>query len=182
MDQLVMTWQGKDISSSTSGDLDLHSLTFGQGILAIIILSSFFGIALLILGFELIFNKLKPTKKVDPEQTEPIDNANLTKIIQENLFEYLTMNLDHDNIKEQYDLAETYFANQPDDRPIVSETVAQALKIVKIIELVKNLAGKDDKAPWIFHRQIKTFEVEEPNSDESKDEERQNDTEIVELE
>ena len=64
-----MVWEGKDIVSSVGSDL--VSLSIGQIVLALMIFSSYFGFALLVLGFELIHNKLvKKTSKSDLDQNE----------------------------------------------------------------------------------------------------------------
>ena len=53
-----MDWEGKDVKSSQGAEL--YSLSIGQVILAILMFLSYFGIAILILGIELIFSRLNP--------------------------------------------------------------------------------------------------------------------------
>ena len=141
-DYLVMEWEGKDIISS--GGAELYSLSFGQVILAMLVFSSYFGIALLVLGFELVFNKLRPNNKLGNQNTKGKPFGLLDNV-----------DLDNEFIKNQYVQVESYFG-QP-DQPLTLELM-KALKIVSHFEMIRVCTGKHEKTPWIFHNEIIGFE------------------------
>ena len=146
-DYLVMEWEGKDIVSS--GGAELYSLSFGQVILAMLMFSSYFGIALLVLGFELIANKLRPNK-------HGYQNAKGTKGKAFGLLD--NVDLDNEFIKNQYVQAESFFG-QP-EQPLTEELM-KALKIVHYFEMIRVYTGKHEEAPWIFHNEILSFEFQQ---------------------
>ena len=143
-DYLVMEWEGKDILSS--GGVELYSLSFGQVILAMLIFSSYFGIALLVLGFELIANKLRPKDKHGNQNAKGKPFGLLDN-----------MDLDNEFIKNQYVQAESYFG-QP-EQPLTEELM-KALKIVHYFERIRVYSGKHEEAPWMFHNEIMNFEFQ----------------------
>ena len=144
-DYLVMEWEGKDIVSS--GGAELYSLSFGQVILAMLMFSSYFGIALLVLGFELIANKLRPKDKHGNQNAKGKPFGLLDN-----------MDLDNEFIKNQYVQAESYFG-QP-EQPLTEELM-KALKIVHYFEMIRVYTGKHEEAPWIFHNEILSFEFQQ---------------------
>ena len=142
-DYLVMEWEGKDIISL--GGAELYSLSFGQVILAMSLFSLYFGIALLVLGFEIVFNKLRPKRKCGNQNAKGkpfglIDNVDI----------------DNQFIKNQYVQVESYFGqrNQP-----LTEELMKALKIVHHFEMIRGYTGKHEGSPWIFHNEIKKLQV-----------------------
>ena len=172
-DYLVMEWEGKDIISS--GGAELYSLSFGQVILAMLIFSSYFGIALLVLGFELIANKLRPNK-------HGYQNAKGTKGKPFGLLD--NVDLDNEFIKNQYVQVESYFG-QP-EQPLTEELM-KALKIVHYFEMIRVYSGKHEEAPWKFHNEIINFEfhrefMEEVNEEKDEQKGKENPMEVLELE
>ena len=144
-DYLVMEWEGKDIVSS--GGAELYSLSFGQVILAMLMFSSYFGIALLVLGFELIANKLRPKNKLGNQNAKGKPFGLLDNV-----------DLDNEFIKNQYVQVESYFG-QP-EQPLTEELM-KALKIVHYFEMIRVYTGKHEEAPWIFHNEILSFEFQQ---------------------
>ena len=143
-DYLVMEWEGKDVLST--GGAELYSLSFGQVILAMLMFSSYFGIALLVLGFELIANKLRPKNKHGNQNAKGKPFGLLDNV-----------DLDNEFIKNQYVLVESYFGQT--DQPLTEELM-KALKIVHYFEMIRIYTGKHDEAPWMFHNEIINFEFQ----------------------
>ena len=144
-DYLVMEWEGKDIVSS--GGAELYSLSFGQVILAMLIFLSYFGIALLVLGFELVVNKLRPNVKHGNQNGKGkpfglLDDVDFDKKI----------------IKYQYVQVESYFG-QPNQA--LTKELLKALKIVYHCEMIRDFTGTHEKAPWIFHNVIMNFQFKQ---------------------
>ena len=145
-DYLVMEWEGKDIISS--GGAELYSLSFGQVILAMLIFSSYFGIALLVLGFELIANKLRPNK-------HGYQNAKGTKGKPFGLLDNL--DLDNEFLKNQYVQVESYFGQRDQQ---ITDHLMKALQIVSHFEMIRVYTGQHEGSPWMFHNEIMSFEFQ----------------------
>ena len=176
-----MNWEGKDVKSSQGAEL--YSLSIGQVILAILMFLSYFGIAILILGIELIFSKLNP--KTRTQQAKLENDEDSTKGIEATPFDSLMMNLDAEYINRQYEEVESYFKHHSNYEKEMSETFLNAIKTVKQIECLKDQLGKHEKPPWIFHNQIMTFEFkkqENQDADGINQEVKEDVIEILELE
>ena len=168
---LVTEWEGKDIVSS--GGAELYSLSFGQVILAMLMFSSYFGIALIVLGFELIANKLRPNDKHGNQNVKGKPFGLLDNV-----------DLDNEFIKNQYVQVESYFG-QP-DQPI-TDKIMKALKIVHYFEMIRVYSGKHEEAPWKFHNEIMNFDfqrevMEEVNEEKDEQKGKENPMEVLELE
>ena len=153
-DYLVMEWEGKDIASS--GGAELYSSSFGQVILAMLMFSSYFGIGLLVLGFELIANKLRPNNKHGNQNAKGKPFGLLENV-----------DLDNEFLKNQYVQVESYFG-QPDQQ--LTEDVMKALKIVSHFEMIRVYTGKHEGSPWIFHNEIINFEFQSEVFEEANNE------------
>ena len=138
-----MDWEGKNVRLSQGAEL--YSLSIGQVILAILMFLSYFGIAILILGIELIFSKLNP--KTRTQQAKLENDEDSTKGIEATPFDSLMMNLDAEYINRQYEKVESYFKHELHDEKEMSETFLNAVKTVKQIKCLKDQLGKHDKPP-----------------------------------
>ena len=148
LEYFSMVWEGKDIVSS--GGSELVSLSIGQVVLALMIFSSYFGFALLVLGFELIHSKLmKKTSKTDLDKKR-------------GPFRSQMIQLDNEYTKSQYEIAEEHFENPK--QPICGSTL-KALEFVQLIEASRKLSGDHEKNPWIYHNKIMTFGIKAHGND-----------------
>ena len=155
LDYLQKVWEGKDIVSSKGAEL--YSLSIGQVVLAILIFLSYFGLALVILGIEMIYQKLDTPKNQKSKPT----GAHLDPQMALLNFEYT---------RKQYKIIEDYFEGSTIQ---LEEDFLKALKYVKQLEELRQESGDHDSKPWTYHEMIKTIkhdglEQSPPKDNESK--------------
>ena len=153
LDYLQKVWEGKDIVSSKGAGL--YSLSIGQVVLAILIFLSYFGIALIILGIEMIYQKLDTPKNQKSKPT----GAQLDPQMALLNFVYT---------RKQYKIIEDYYEGSMIQ---LEEDFLKALKYVKKMEELRQESGDHDLKPWTYHELIKTIKHEDLGKSPPKDNE-----------